>query len=47
MGIMMRLHTYTINDDMAIRFTIDALKEGIFEESMIGEVPSLITNINK
>ena len=47
MGIMMRLHTYTINDDMTIKFTIDALKEGIFEESMIEKSHILITNINK
>lgn len=47
MGIMMRMHTYTINDEMAIKFTIDALKEGIFETSMLEKSIELIININK
>lgn len=47
MGIMMRMHTYTINDEIAIKFTIDALKEGLFEVSMLEKSTDLIKNIDR
>lgn len=47
MGIMMRLHVYTINDDLAIKFTIDALKEGIFETAIIEKSRELVSNIDR
>lgn len=46
MGIMMRMHTYTINDEKTIKFSIDALKEGIFESSMLDKSRQLLRNID-
>lgn len=46
MGIMMRMHTYTLGDERGILFAVDALKEGIFEESMVPLSMPLLANIN-
>ena len=43
---MMRLHGYCLNDKRIITFTVYALKEGIFEESVLETTKNLITGID-
>lgn len=45
MGVMMRLHTYTLYSDPIVKFVIDALKEGIFEDSILSTTKFLVKDI--
>ncbi|PAB60561.1 TetR/AcrR family transcriptional regulator [Anaeromicrobium sediminis] len=45
MGVMMRLHTYTLYSDPIVKFVMDALKEGIFEDSIFYTTEILVKNI--
>ncbi len=46
MGIMMRLHLYVLYNEKIIKFSMDALKEGIFEESIHKTTAILVKNID-
>lgn len=46
MGVMMRLHTYTLYSDPIVEFVIDALKEGIFEDSIFNTTTPLVQDIS-
>lgn len=45
MGVLMRMHTYTLYNDAIVKFAMDALKEGIFEESIFTTATPLVTDI--
>jgi len=45
MGIMMRLHTYVLYSDSIVPFVVDALKEGIFEESILTTTAPMVKDI--